>query len=113
VCQYYAVIFGLVDLEDEKYKAFKNMVLDGFSPLGERDPRIEPANAFMGMYLRMDILLAQGRYKQLLEEIKQFFGGMARHTGTLWEHKNDAASLNHGFASYAGVVLRKIMEKLV
>ena len=113
VCQYYAVFFGLVDLEDEKYKAFKNMVLDGFSPLGERDPRIEPANAFMGMYLRMDILLAQGRYKQLLEEIKQFFGGMARHTGTLWEHKNDAASLNHGFASYAGVVLRKIMEKLV
>lgn len=112
VCQYYAVFFGLVDLEDEQYANFKTMVLDEFSPLIERDPNIEPANAFMGMYLRMDIMMAQERYAQLLEEIKLFFGGMAKHTGTLWEHKNDAASLNHGFASYAGVVLRQIAEKL-
>lgn len=38
---------------------------------------------------------------------------MAQLTGTLWEHNRPTGgSLNHGFASYAGVALRRALDGL-
>ena len=60
----------------------------------------------------MELLYAWGEYEKLLEEIKIYFGKMAELTGTLWEHNAVCASLNHGFASFAGVMAYKCIEKL-
>ena len=70
----------------------------------------EPSNAFNGMYLRMDVLLSLGEKELLMKEMKDFFGDMVEKSGTLWEHKDVSNSLNHGFASYAAVVLYKCLE---
>ncbi len=115
-CQYYAFMFGLVkDINDPKYSYIKELVLNVFGPdRGEKGimPEIEPSNAFMGIYIRMELLYKWGMYEKLLDEIVGFFGKMADLTGTLWEHNRVCASLNHGFASYAGVMIAKALEAL-
>ena len=63
-------------------------------------PEIYPANAFIGNYLRLDILMQYGEYDKALENIKGYFYYMAEKTGTLWENDSDFASCNHGFASH-------------
>jgi alpha-L-rhamnosidase len=113
-CQYYACRFGLIDLEDPRYSALKDSVLNVFGPGRDETgalPHIEPANALMGVYMRMELLLDMGRYDQLLSEIRAFFGHMAAANGTLWEHRDPSASMNHGFASFAGVALCKALER--
>ena len=62
-------------------------------------PDVPAANAFIGNYLRLELLYRQGLYGQLKREIRAFFLPMAQRTGTLWEHMNDGASCCHGFAS--------------
>ena len=73
-------------------------------------PHVHPANAFIGNYLRLMLLDAEGRRRQMLAEIEGYFGYMAARTGTLWEHKDMSASLNHGFASYVGGLLLEIFN---
>jgi alpha-L-rhamnosidase len=68
-------------------------------------PEVYRANAFIGNYLRLDILSGYGLQNQLLGEIQDYFYNMARITGTLWENMGPQASCNHGFASYLGHVL--------
>ena len=66
----------------------------------------------MGIYLRMETLLEYGMNERVLSEIKGFFGGMARLTGTLWEHAHVyGGSLNHGFASFAGVAILRALGR--
>jgi alpha-L-rhamnosidase len=48
----------------------------------------------------MEILSRYGFCQQVIEEMKAYFDGMARTTGTLWEHNTATASCNHGFASH-------------
>ena len=72
---------------------------------------MEKVNAFMGMYMRMELLLKWGFEEQLIEEIKTFFAHMSDITGTLWEHKYLTNSLNHGFTSYIMVLLLRIYNK--
>jgi alpha-L-rhamnosidase len=68
------------------------------------------ANAFIGNYLRMEILTEQGAYQQVMDELKDYFSKMAKITGTLWENDSlETGSLNHGFASYIGLVITKIV----
>ena len=57
------------------------------------------ANAFVGNYLRLELLYRTGRFGQLRDEIRAFFLPMAQRTGTLWENMHDGASCCHGFAS--------------
>jgi alpha-L-rhamnosidase len=68
-------------------------------------PDVFRANAFIGNYLRMDILSRYGLQPQLVSEIQDYFFYMAEQTGTLWENMSAHASCNHGFASYLGHVL--------
>ena len=61
------------------------------------------ANAFIGNYLRLELLSRAGLDKQLLDETKGYLSYMAERTGTLWEYVDDWKSCNHGFASHAAV----------
>lgn len=106
VCQYYAFFFNIATSETHP-ELWKKLITD-FGP--NRDtkityPAVFPANAFVGNYMRMDILSRVGLQNQLLFEIQDYFYNMARQTGTLWEHMESSASCNHGFASYLGHVL--------
>ncbi|AZN39278.1 alpha-L-rhamnosidase-related protein [Paenibacillus albus] len=105
VCQYYAAFFGIADPQEQN-DWYMSLVND-FSPIrGAGEPLladisgIHPANAFIGYYLRMELLSQLGLAKQLLAEIEAFFSVMAERTGTLWEHNRTTASCNHGFASH-------------
>ena len=101
--QYYAALFGGFDLNEPRFMALKDAILDGFSqpPL----PDFCPVNAFIGLYLRMAVLEKWGGRELLRENIKAFFGGMSRHTGTLWEYKEAHKSMDHGFASYVATLM--------
>lgn len=102
--QYYAFFTGLCT--PETFPELWKILLADFGP--SRSGRYEdvaPANAFVGDYMRLDLLCRYGETKRLLAEMRAFFGPMARQTGTLWENLTDHASLCHGFASCAAVWL--------
>ncbi|MDD4190009.1 MAG: hypothetical protein PHI28_01645 [Mangrovibacterium sp.] len=106
VCQYYAFFFDIAT--PETHPGLWKKLTTEFGP--NRDdkviyPDVFRANAFIGNYLRMDILSRYGLQNQLLSEIQDYFYNMARQTGTLWENMSAHASCNHGFASYLGHVL--------
>ena len=115
-CQYYALYFGKVDLKQPQYREM-NMAFMAVFGAGERDyiqlgREIEPSDAFIGIYLRLMLLLKYRMYDKVLEEIKRYFGKMAQLTGTLWEHDcMERGSLNHGLASFAGVAVRQAIER--
>lgn len=105
-CQYYAFFTGVAT--PERYPTLWQTLLQDFGPKrAERGlwPNIWPSNAFIGNYLRLELLLRQGEYAQLIDECRGYFAYMAKRTGTLWENITDYASCNHGFASYAAVLL--------
>ena len=63
-------------------------------------PEVAFANAFIGNYLRIELLYRDGKFDEVLDNIRGYFIGMAKETGTLWEHDKPEASCNHGFASH-------------
>ena len=73
-------------------------------------PDIPPSNAIVGAYLRLELLLRDGRAEQCLRECRGFFAPMARLTGTLWENLSPEASLDHGFASSAAWLIRRACD---
>ncbi|MDR2754397.1 MAG: hypothetical protein LBC20_01700 [Planctomycetaceae bacterium] len=106
VCQYYAFFFNIVTPESHP-ELWKKLITE-FGPKRNDTviyPAVFRANAFMGNYMRMDILSRYGLQSQLLREVQDYFYSMAEQTGTLWEHMQHNASCNHGFASYIGHVL--------
>jgi len=106
VCQYYAFFFNIAT--PESHPDLWEKVAHEFGPNRDEKmtyPNVAMANAFIGNYLRMDILSRQGLQSQLLSEIEDYFFYMAERTGTLWENVHSQASCNHGFASYIGHVL--------
>lgn len=101
VCQYYA--FFTETATPERYPALWQTLLSDFGPDRKktgRYPLVWPANAFIGNYLRLSLLERYGCGEQLISEIQGYFTYMADKTMTLWENDTDAASCNHGFASY-------------
>lgn len=102
VCQYYAFFTGIAD--KQSFPELLQIIADDFGAghkCEKTHPGVYPANAFIGNYLRMEVLSANGYRKQILPEIKEYFDYMACLTGTLWEHDSTSASCNHGFASHA------------
>lgn len=102
VCQYYAFTFDIA-LPSSHPKLWNRLVGE-FGPTREQEhtyPDIYPANAFIGNYLRLDLLSRYGLGEKALRQAEDYFLNMADKTGTLWEHAQDEASCNHGFASYA------------
>lgn len=103
--QYYAVLFGGIDLEDRKYYPLKRLIIDDFNHFAPGDRIFCPKNAFIGLYLRMNVLMNLGNGKLLYENLIAFFSDMSRETGTLWEYRERKESLDHGFASYVALTL--------
>ena len=67
---------------------------------GKLHPDIHPANAFIGNYLRLELLSRYGCCQQVLDESIGYLHFMADRTGTLWESDSPTASCSHGFASH-------------
>ncbi len=109
-CQYYAVLFGGFDINDEKYSKLKELIVGVFNAdRKERLNEIVPVNAFIGAYLRLETLLKMSENELVLKSVEDFFGDMARNSGTLWEYRTVHGSQDHGFASYALVAINKAL----
>lgn len=111
-CQYYMFFFDVAS--PETYPELWKILTEDFGPDRMKEgkyPEIAPANAFIGNYLRLDVLYRYGLYDRLLEETRGYFLYMAEKTGTLWELISDNASCNHGFASYVAYWLLNIRNK--
>ena len=105
-CQYYAFFTGVADVETDK--ALWETMVTSFGAKRKKTgeyPEIHFSNAFIGNYLRCELLLRNGLKEQLDADIRGYFLGMANRTGTLWEHDSGWASCNHGFASHVLVWL--------
>ncbi|MBE6552964.1 MAG: hypothetical protein E7666_01325 [Ruminococcaceae bacterium] len=110
-CQYYAILFGGIDIQSEKYAKLHRLVTEIFGATRrEPMPEIAEINAFIGAYLRLEALLKMKEYKLVLRDVKEFFGEMEQKTGTLWEYREGKGSRDHGFASYALVAILKALR---
>ena len=109
-CQYYALLFGGIDVTDEKYEAFRRGIQTSFAPQ-KRNSEFVPVNAFLGFYLRLKYLLQAEQYSVVLQEAADFCADMADISGTLWEFKEGCGSLDHGFASYVAYAMCVALEK--
>ena len=110
VAQYYALFFDCA--EPKRDPQFWNTLLTRFGPTRDNKtvyPDVPRANAFIGNYLRIELLSREARCRQLRDEIADFFVYMADRTGTLWENTHDLASCDHGFASHAAHTLLRDM----
>jgi alpha-L-rhamnosidase len=110
-CQYYAFFFEFAS--PKTHTELWQRMRDEFGPQRKQTgahPEIHPANAFIGNYLRLDVLSRYGQHRQVIDEIRGYFLKMADTTGTLWEHDGTYASCNHGFASH---VVRWILRDFV
>ncbi len=100
-CQYYAFFCDVAT--PETHPELWNILVHSFGyDRGAKGlyPEIYPANAFIGNYLRLDLLDRYGLHDELYDNIKGYFTYMADTTGTLWENVGSYASCNHGFASH-------------
>jgi len=111
VCQYYAFFFGVAT--PQTHAKLYETLLKSFGPgrqAAKGYPEIYPANAFIGNYLRFELLSRNGNAAQILSESKGYFKKMADLTGTLWEWDQTVASCNHGFASHvANILIRDVL----
>lgn len=112
-CQYYAILLLELDLNDEKYAKLKSHVFSDFSTIPENKEIVFngnkiyfcPKEAFIGLYLRMSILLILKDADLINKCVKDYYLDMSKKTSTLWEYRNDISSHNHGFASYVACIL--------
>ena len=106
VCQYFAFFFDVAT--PKTHAALWQKLAHQFGPQRKQTqafPEIHPANAFVGNYLRSELLSQNGHAPQIKKELVDFYLYMAEQTGTLWEHVGASASCNHGFASHVAFSL--------
>jgi alpha-L-rhamnosidase len=106
VCQYFAFYFGVAS--PSTHPKLWNTLQTQFGPRRRQAnlfPEIHPANAFVGNYLRLELLSRLGLSSQIVDESTAYLLYMADRTGTLWENIEPSASCNHGFASHAVKIL--------
>jgi len=100
-CQYYAFFFEVAD--PIKFKNLFNKMRDKFGPTRDYEriyPNVYKSNVFPGDFLRLTILNKRSYFKLVLKETIEYFYKMAVKSGTLWEHDDIHASLNHAITSY-------------
>jgi alpha-L-rhamnosidase len=106
VCQYFAFFFDVAT--PQKYEKLWDKLVNQFGPKRKQTnafPDIHPANAFVGNYLRTELLSRYGHQAQIKKEIVDFFLYMAEKTGTLWENIGATASCNVLVRSSSGKFL--------
>jgi alpha-L-rhamnosidase len=111
VCQYYAFFFEIAN--PKTHCDLWSVLCQAFGPDRNKSgayPDIHPANAFIGNYLRLELLSRYGLQNKIKQEVADYFLYMADMTGTLWENVGAYASCNHGFASHiAYLIYRDIL----
>ena len=108
-CQYYAFHTGVAT--PETYPELWKILLTDFGPrrkLVDPYPLVSFSNAFIGNYLRLDVLSRYDCDEEIKNNVQGYFYYMAEKTGTLWENDTDFASCSHGFASYVLCWLDKL-----
>jgi len=105
VCQYYAILFGGIDLDLPEYSALKSHILHDFKEFDAGEYTFCSKNAFIGLYMRMNTLMHMKAGQVLADNLEEFYSHMSRTTGTLWEYKDGQGSLDHGFASYVALTI--------
>ena len=114
-CQYYAFYFGVAT--KELYPQLYDIMVNKLGPNRKEEElsHVHPSNAFIGNYLRLEVLSKNEEHSRVVHELEDYFLYMAEMTGTLWENKGTTASCNHGFASHVirciyrdGVGIKKI-----
>lgn len=101
VCQYYAFFSEVATWTEDR--GLWEILVREFGPerrTNNLHPEIAFTNAFIGNYLRIELLYKAGLYDEVIANIRKYFLPMAKKTGTLWEHESPTGSCNHGFASY-------------
>ncbi|MBR4073173.1 MAG: hypothetical protein IKK24_04440, partial [Clostridia bacterium] len=112
VCQYYAFLFGIAD--KDSYPELYSKLISDFSPdrrVYNKYPEICFAELFIGIPLRIEMLLKYGLFSNALNEILFYFLCQASLTGTFWEGLGDGCSRNHGFGSVVADWLNKINKQ--
>ena len=101
VCQYYAFFCDVATPETHPW-LWNTLIRDFGSDRQQKGlfPEIYPANAFIGNYLRLDLLDRYGCREELYQNIINYFEYMVDRTGTLWEFVEPNKSCDHGFASH-------------
>ena len=115
ICQHEAVLFDIIDLSDPKYSVLDNAIRRAFGSTGDKTlapADIEPVDLFIGFAVRVEVMMKLGLYEQNLEEIKALYGRFAELTGTIWEDRAGAGSLNHGFGSFVAVRILDCLREL-
>lgn len=108
-CQYYAFFCDVAT--PKTYPDLWNTLVADFGfdrRTTMMHPEIHFANAFIGNYLRLDLLCRYGYTEMLESNIRDYFTYMAESTGTLWEYEDNKKSCNHGFASHVIYWLDKL-----
>lgn len=103
--QYYAMLFGELDLNSPQYSKLIEYLHNSFSSFDAKDRAFVPVNAFIGLYLRLWLLMELGERKLLAQNLKDFFAAMVNATSTLWEYKQHKGSYDHGFTSFAAITI--------
>jgi hypothetical protein len=103
--QYYAILFGRIDVSLPKYAGLLEYVKSGFEGYEAEHGALCRINAFIGLYLRVKLLVQLSFVEPLYRTMIEHCLPMAEATGTLWEMKLDTGSLDHGFASYLATAL--------
>ena len=106
-CQYTALWAHLFE-KDEVPQLARNVVrCMGTAPLAAPNTSVGPAQLFIGLCIRMDLLAQWGEKKALLREMRAIYLPQLRDgPGTLWEVRNPVNSSRcHGFNAHAGVHL--------
>jgi alpha-L-rhamnosidase len=108
-CQYYA--FFTKTATKDTYPELWSRIENELGPNIDSE-KVKKANAFIGNYLRLVIFEREKCWRRILDETLDYFYYMAARTGTLWEKINTQNSLNHGFSSYAAVLIYNATEAL-
>jgi len=105
-CQYYA--FMSRTATPESHPDLWRRVLGELGP-GRREKNPYPwmsfANIFIANHIRLETLSRAGLDRQVVSEVKGYFGYMAKLTGTLWENNTARSSCNHAVSSHAAVLM--------
>jgi hypothetical protein len=104
-CQNYAFYLGTAT--PELYPELWRILTTELGPvrkINDRHPSLGHPNAFIGNYLRIELLSHAGLTQNIIDESKALFVYMAKETDTLWENVTASASCCHGFASHAAYV---------
>ena len=99
VCQYYAFCFGIAD--KDTFPELYDCLLSEFTEMRQEKnhyPEMCFAEPFIGIPLRMEMLLKYERFEDAYREIVSYYLPQAKLTGTLWECRT-LCSCNHGVSS--------------